>query len=144
MSPSRRSSVDAGLGRVAAGLLEHRRRRVDADDRPAGRLRDGDRDPPVPDRQLDQRAVRLARELDVEGDVGGHAGRPLVVAVARTPRPSSSADGTTSRPGGRLAISRSRVDAHRAWFVVLDAMYPIRPFAAGDRTVRERRQSAAT
>ena len=73
--------LHARLGRTGTGLLEHRRRRVDADDRPAGRLRDRDRHPPVPDRQLDQRPVRLAGELDVEGDVGRHGRRPLVVAV---------------------------------------------------------------
>ena len=38
------------LGRPVAGLLEHRRRRVDSDHPPAGRLRNGDRDPTVADR----------------------------------------------------------------------------------------------
>ena len=64
--------LHARLGRTRAGLLEHRRRGVDADHPPAGRLRDRDRDPTVPDRQLDQRPVGLAGQLDVEGDVGRH------------------------------------------------------------------------
>ena len=81
MSPWRSSSSHARRGRAGPGLLEHRRRGVDADDLLAGRLRDRDRDPPVPDRQLDQRPVRLAGQRDVEGDVGRHVRRPFLVAV---------------------------------------------------------------
>ena len=60
------------LGGTSTGLREHRRRRVNADHALASRLRDRNRHPPIADRQLDQRPVRLARELDVEGDVGRH------------------------------------------------------------------------
>ena len=67
MSPSRRSSSTPASARVRTGLLEHRRRGVDADHRPPGRLRHRDRDPAVPDRELDERPVGLQRELDVEG-----------------------------------------------------------------------------
>ena len=57
MSPWRRSSSTPASAARGARLLEHRRRGVDADHPPPGRLRDRDRDPPVPDRQLDQRPV---------------------------------------------------------------------------------------
>jgi hypothetical protein len=46
-----------------------------------GRLRNRNGDPAVPDRKLDNRPVGLARKLDVEGNVLGHVGRPLVVAT---------------------------------------------------------------
>src|SRR6516162_5166910 len=47
--------LDACRGRPGPGQLEHRRRGIDADDWLAGRLRDRDGDPPVADRELDQR-----------------------------------------------------------------------------------------
>jgi hypothetical protein len=37
----------------------------------------------VADRKLDQRPLRLARKLDVEGDVGRHVSRPLFVAARK-------------------------------------------------------------
>ena len=39
----------------------------------------GHRDPSVPDRELDDRPVGLADELEVERDVLGHVRRPVVV-----------------------------------------------------------------
>jgi hypothetical protein len=69
------------LSRAGTGLPEHRRRSVDADDWLAGRLRDRVSDPPVPDRQLDQRPVRLPHQVAGEGDVGHHVRRPFLVAV---------------------------------------------------------------
>ena len=71
--------VDAGRGDPLARLREHRRRRVDAEHLPAGLASDRDRDAAVPDRELDERPVGLAGELDVEGDVLGHVRRPVVV-----------------------------------------------------------------
>src|SRR5215212_5753301 len=43
---------NTGLRGAAAGVLEHRRRGIDADDAPAGRLRHRDRDPTVADGQF--------------------------------------------------------------------------------------------
>jgi len=82
----------AGLGRADAGLVEHRRRGVDPDDASAGRLRDRDGDSSVPDRELDERPVRLAGELDVEGDVGGHVRRPSLVIVRERLVPAHRSD----------------------------------------------------
>ena len=67
-----------GVG-ARSGLGEHRLREVDADDSAAGGLRRGNRDPSGPDGELDDRAVGLADELRVPGDVLGHVGRPAVV-----------------------------------------------------------------
>ncbi len=71
----------ARLGRASPGLREHRRRGVDADNSPAGCLRDRDRDPAVAHRKLDQRPNRCARELDVKDDVGCHVSRPFRVTI---------------------------------------------------------------
>ena len=46
---------------------------------PAGLARDRDRDAAVADRELDQGAIGLPGELDVERDVLGHVRRPVVV-----------------------------------------------------------------
>jgi len=73
--------VHAHLGRAGPRLSEHGRRGVDADHSLAGSLRDRDRDPPVPDRELHQRPIGRTGELDVEGDVGRHLSRPLLVPV---------------------------------------------------------------
>jgi hypothetical protein len=73
--------LDAGRLGPFAGLLEHRRRRVDPDHGAAGRLGNRDRDAAAPDRQLDDRAVCRLRQLDVERHVLGHRRRPLVVAL---------------------------------------------------------------
>jgi ubiquinone/menaquinone biosynthesis C-methylase UbiE len=86
--------LDASLGRAHTGLLEHRRRRVDADHRSAGRLRDRDRDPPISDRKLDERPVRLACELDIEGDVPRHVSRPFLVAARERLVPTHRAHAT--------------------------------------------------
>ena len=43
--------------------------------------RDRDRDAARADGELDDRPVRLLRELDVEGDVVGHVRRPHVVGL---------------------------------------------------------------
>jgi len=69
ISPSPQVKLHASLGRTGTGLLKHRRGRVDADHPLASRLSYRDRDPPVPDRELDQRAARLSCELDVEDDI---------------------------------------------------------------------------
>jgi len=79
MSPLAQVELHAGFGRADPGLVEHGRRRVEAEDRPAGRPGDRDGDPPVADRQLDQRAVGGAGQPDVEGDVGGHVRGPGLV-----------------------------------------------------------------
>ena len=74
---------------------------------PAGRLGDRDRDPTVADRELDERAVGLAGEIDVEGDVGRHGCRPLVVTHRErlVPRSHRRSQATRSpdlrRCGGR-------------------------------------------
>jgi hypothetical protein len=69
--------------RTGTGFLEHRRRRVDADDPPAGRLCDRNRNAAAPDRELDQRSVRLTCEFNIEGNVGRHRSRPFLVAVRK-------------------------------------------------------------
>lgn len=71
--------VGVRLGRAVAGQIEHRRRRVDADDAPTCRQRDRDRDSAVAYRELDDRPICLSRESDVEGDVVGHVRRPFLV-----------------------------------------------------------------
>ena len=91
--------VDAGRGDALARLREHRGRRVDAEHAPAGLARDRDRDAPVADRELDERPVGLAGELDVERDVLGHVRRPVVV------------DRREGVVGGSVALSL-RVMAH--------------------------------
>src|SRR5262245_40978826 len=48
--------LDARLRGVRTCLLEHRRRGVDPDDGPTRRPGDRDRHPPVPDRELHERA----------------------------------------------------------------------------------------
>ena len=107
MSPSRSSSVDAGRGCPLARLREHRRRGVDSEHVPAGLARDRDRDAAVADRELDERAVRLPGELDVEGDVVGHVRRPVVVdrreGVVEAPR-----NRWLQSPDGRRRRSRTR------------------------------------
>jgi hypothetical protein len=72
---------DACPARAGTGLGEHRRRCIDTDHQLAGRLRDWDGNPPVPDRKLDQRPVRLAGEAGVEPNIGRHVGRPFLIPV---------------------------------------------------------------
>src|SRR5436190_1760106 len=78
----------------------------------AAGLRNGNRDAAVPDRQLDQRAAGLAREVAVERDVGGHFRRPLLVALRegfvpadapmlRAPRIDSAPATTDDTRGGQ-------------------------------------------
>ena len=105
--------LDARLGRAGAGLLEHRRRGVDPDDLPAGRLRDRNGDAAVPDGELDERAVGLTGKLDVEGDVGRHVGRPLVVAVGERLVPARWCSTHGALPPSTHRIRR-RADASRA------------------------------
>ena len=71
--------VEVGVERPR--LFEHRGRRVDADHGPPGGARDLGGDAARADGELDDRPVRLLRERDVERDVLGHRGRPLLVAV---------------------------------------------------------------
>ena len=59
------------------------RARVDPEHGPPGLSGDRDRHSPVADRELDERAFGLARELDVERDVLGHVRRPVVVSSAK-------------------------------------------------------------
>ena len=66
-----------GLG-SCPGDGEHPRRRVDADDVDS-RLRDGDRDATGSDGELDDRATRGERLVDVEADVLGDGPAPRVV-----------------------------------------------------------------
>ena len=75
---------DPNLVGSLTGKREHRRRGVKADDRPGRRLCYGYRDPPGTDRKLDQRAVRLGSELDVERHVLGHIWRPTVVILGKS------------------------------------------------------------
>src|SRR5439155_25994269 len=67
------------FGRALPRHLEHRGRRVDPEHRPRDRLRDRNRHSPVPDSQLDDRPVGLARQPDVERDVLRHVRGPVVV-----------------------------------------------------------------
>ena len=69
------------LGRTGASLVEHRWRRINAYDPLTSRSCDRDRDPPVPNRQLDKRPSCLDGEFSVEGNVGSHVSRPFLVAV---------------------------------------------------------------
>ncbi len=84
------------LARTQARLLEHGRRRVDADHWLAGRLRNGNGHTAIPDCKLDERPLCRARKLNVERDVGRHGSRPLLVAVGKrlvpTHRPSLQQD----------------------------------------------------
>ena len=70
---------NASRGRMLASEREHRGGEVDPDDVLSGALHDRNRDAPGAGGELDDRAVRLAGELDVELDVVGHVGRPRVV-----------------------------------------------------------------
>ena len=70
--------LDPLLDRVGVGGGEHSLRLVDPDHADA-RLGDGDRDPTRPDRELDHRAARGERLLDVELDVLDHRDAPVVV-----------------------------------------------------------------
>ena len=122
--------LDARRGRTLPRLGQHRRRRVDPEHGPARLAGDRDRDAPVADRELDERALGLAGELDVEGDVRGHVRGPVVVdgregvvgaqetdgIVARwTPRRSRAKHGPPSpRPRTR---TRSRSCASATWAV---------------------------
>jgi hypothetical protein len=72
--------VEAVAARLAS-LREHRGRRVDPDHLPTDRLGHGDRDAAGAHRELDDRPVRLLRELEVEGDVLRHVGRPPCVVL---------------------------------------------------------------
>ena len=69
-------------GRVgtASRLLEHGRRGVHADDRRAGCQGDRDGHPAAADGQFDDRTARLDGEPNVEVDVLGDSGCPVVVA----------------------------------------------------------------
>jgi hypothetical protein len=103
--------LDAGVCRVRARLCEHRRRRVDAEHAPADRLRDGNRDPAVADGELDHRPGGLTREPDVERDVGGHRGRPLLVAVCERLVPAHPRMLRT-QPKERIALRRGHRQSH--------------------------------
>ena len=100
---------DACLGGAGAGVLQHPRRGVDPEDRPARRLRNGDRDAAVPDRELDERPVRGLRQSDIEGDVLRHVRRPLLVAVREALVPAHGVDATRRR----CLRSRSRLGCTR-------------------------------
>ncbi len=80
--------LDTRHGGTRTGLLEHCRRSVDSGHWPTGRLRNRNGDPAVPDSKLDERPAGLARELDIEGDLGRHVRRPLVVATRERSVPS--------------------------------------------------------
>src|SRR6266536_4462654 len=69
---------DTGLARPELADLEHPGRGVDADHLHTGR-RGGDRDPSRADAELDDRASRGERLLDVERDVLDDARAPRVV-----------------------------------------------------------------
>ena len=73
--------LNTRLSGTRSRLLEHRRRRVDPDDRPTCRPRNRDGDSAVPNGKLDERPVGLARKLHIEGDILSHVRRPLVVAT---------------------------------------------------------------
>ena len=81
------------------GLPEHRGGGVNAGNPLAGRPSDGDGDPPVADRQLDQRPVRPAGQVDVEGNVGRHLSRPFLVPIRERLVPAHPAHVCTLRPG---------------------------------------------
>ena len=85
--------LHAGGGRTGPGLGEHRRRGVDSDDLPASGLRDRDRNAPVADRQLDQRAIKYAASSSAWTEPG-RRGQPLL-HFQGTPRIRRAA-----QPGG--------------------------------------------
>ena len=89
--------VDTGPGDALACLREHRGRLVDSDHAAAGLAGDGDRDSPVADRQLDERPLALAGELDVEGNVRRHVRRPVVVDRRERFVNAHEADGIVAR-----------------------------------------------
>jgi len=59
------------------------------------------------DRELDQRSVRLACEVDVEADVLGHVRRPLVVPVRESLGPAHARSGATWSGASRLLRAQS-------------------------------------
>jgi len=65
---------DTCLGSRRAGLLEHRRRRVDADDGPARSASDGYRDSAVADSELHEWPVGFRSESDVKRNICRHPG----------------------------------------------------------------------
>jgi hypothetical protein len=78
-----KDEVDPGIGGAATGLLQHRRRGIDADDRAPRSACDVDGDAPAAHPELDERSDCFPPEADVERDVLGHVGRPLVVALGK-------------------------------------------------------------
>ena len=82
--------------------------------RPAGRLRDRDRDAAVADGELDERPVGLAGELDVERNVLRHLCRPLVVAVGEALVPAHlTHDATTDTVAAWTAQELRKPSAER-------------------------------
>jgi hypothetical protein len=102
--------VHAGRRCARTGLIEHRGRGVDTDHSATGGLGDGYGDSPVPHGEFHQRPVRLARECDVEGDVGRHMSRPLVVALRKCLVPAHL---RRLARGGRTGRSNSGAAAPR-------------------------------
>ncbi len=79
-----------------------------------GRLRDWDSDSAIADRELDQLAVRRSSEVNIEGDVGRHLGRPLLVPVRErlVPAHRSMLPATGHlRPAGTHLDDAARSDA---------------------------------
>src|SRR5439155_15764334 len=93
----------------------HGGRHVDTDDGRTGGHRHGDGHAAVPDRQLDDRPGCFTRQADVERNIFGHGGRPLVVpggellvpahGVVYVKLPRSQASRTTAATAATLAAS---------------------------------------
>jgi hypothetical protein len=80
-------------------LLEHGGRSIDADHRLASCLCYRNSDPTVTNGKLDQGSIRLARKLNVEGNILGHMSGPLIVLLRESLVP-------TYRPTACLVIHR--------------------------------------
>ena len=112
MSPSRRSSSTPAASARSRGAGEHRRRAVDPDHGPTGRLSDRHGDATVADGELDDRAVGLARELHVPVDVLRHVPGPAVVdRRERVIRGRHEADAIVGRPMDLAALEREATAA---------------------------------
>jgi hypothetical protein len=100
--------LDSLLTCARTSLREHRRRRVDPDYTPARCRSNRDRNPPAPDRKLDQGPVGLTGKLHVERDVSVDTGRPLRVSVRPGVVPARQGNQSTRKGTQRSADKEPR------------------------------------
>src|SRR6059058_2400912 len=74
--------LDSLFNCARSSLLEHRRRRVNPDHRPARCLSNRDRNAPVANCKFDQWPVSITGKPDVERDVSSDASGPVPVSVS--------------------------------------------------------------